>query len=199
MIAWSLNQTVAPTERPVSRVEAKAHLVLDSIDDDTYVDGLIHAATLWAEGFTRRQLVSATYELKLDRFPRGNAPIQVPRPPLSSVTSIAYVDTAGDSQTWAGANYTTDTASTPGRIEPAYGVDYPDTRDQIAAVTVTFVAGFGAASAVPYNYKAAIQQLVAGWYATREPVVVGTTASAVPLSAESLLWHDRVFPLEPAA
>jgi hypothetical protein len=48
-------------------------------------------------------------------------------------------------------------------------LSWPTTRDQINAVIVTFVAGYGAASAVPQYAKTAVKHLIGLWYLHREP------------------------------
>ncbi len=58
-----------PTAEPVSLEEAKRHLRVDGNDEDVDILGLITAAREQAERHTRRQLLTATWDLKLDRFP----------------------------------------------------------------------------------------------------------------------------------
>lgn len=113
-----------------------------------YLSALITAARQHVEDTTRRALITQTWKLYLKRFP---AEIELPRAPLASVTAIAYYDTAGDEQTVAASVYTVDTDSTPGRIYLAPDATWPtDVDDREKAITITFVAGFGAAgSAVP--------------------------------------------------
>jgi uncharacterized phiE125 gp8 family phage protein len=88
---------------------------------------------------------------------------------LQSVTSIIYVATDGTSTTLATTEYQVDATTEPGRVAPAYGKIWPVTRAQMSAVTVVFVAGYGAASAVPDLIKTAMRLLVGCWYEQREP------------------------------
>lgn len=181
----------AATTEPVSLTEARLHLRVDANEDSVLIESLIKAATNQAQIFTHRQFINATWKLILDGFPTE---IVVPRPPLSSVTSIQYVDTAGATQTLATAGYQVDTDTEPGRIREAYGQQWPSTRDEMGAVTVTYVAGYGAtATSVPEDIKAAIKLLVAHWYENREPVVVGSTAVLLPLTVEALLMQRRAW------
>lgn len=111
----------------------------------------IQAARIEAETKTRGVLVTQTWDLHLDNFPGWE--MHIPNPPLQSVSSITYVDTDGTTQTLAADQYLVDTKSQPGRITPAFGLTWPTTRAQTNAVTVRFVAGHGAAAAVPENIK----------------------------------------------
>jgi uncharacterized phiE125 gp8 family phage protein len=186
---YALTQTIAPTIDPVSLAEQKAHCRVDHTDDDAYLLALITAATNTCESFTGRQFINATYTLKLDGFPATDE-IELPKPPLSSVTSIAYIDTAGNSQTVAAADYQVDSSSYVGRIMPAYNAYWPATRDQqYNTVTVTFVAGYGTTAAtVPIRLRQGIKVFAATMYEHREMVIVGTIKAEIPEVCRSL-WY----------
>lgn len=188
----ALTLSVAPAEEPVSRVEAKSHLRVDHSDDDTLIDGLIVAARQWAEGFLQRQLVTATWKLYLDYFPLDGSAIRLPLPPTQSVSSVQYIDEDGVLQTWDASKYILDKESQPARLQPAYEQEYPATRDVPNAVTITFVAGYGLAAAVPGPHKSAIKLVVAELYERREQLVIGAPVSRAPFTAEALLWPDRM-------
>ncbi|HUU35192.1 MAG TPA: head-tail connector protein [Vicinamibacterales bacterium] len=182
--------SVAPTVEPVSVVEAKEHLRVDGGDEDDYIGALITAAREWAETFTRRQFLQATYILHLDSFP---GQIVLPRPPLISVTTVEYVDTAGTTREFSSANYDQLKDTLPGRIVLGYGQSWPSTRAHAQAVIVTYKAGYGtAASDVPMPIRHAVKMLAAHWFENREQTIVGISISRVPVAAEALLWPYRV-------
>ena len=193
----ALNLTTAPAAEPVSTAEAKTHLRIDVSDDDTYIDTLVVVARLYAESFTNRALIDQSWELKLDRFP-ASGPIMIPMPPLDSITSIQYVDSAGDTQTWTSTKYTATTPTgpmaSPGIVVPAYGETYPTTRDVIDAVTITFKAGYGTASTdVPAGIVHGIKTLVAHMYENRQDVVINVNALEVPRTTDFLLLPYKVW------
>jgi uncharacterized phiE125 gp8 family phage protein len=190
-----LSLVYAPALEPVTLAEAKNHLRVDDDSENELIDALRVAAREYVETFTGRKLITQTWDLKLDAFPCERC-IELPFAPVSAVSSISYVDANGDTQTWASSNYTSDTPSgpfaMPGRIVPAYTVSWPTTRNVINAVTVRFVAGYGATvHTTPYLLRAAIKLLVGHWYANREPVVVGSIANDIPLSVQSMLWSFK--------
>lgn len=181
----------APTVEPVSTANAKIYARIDGSDDDTLVASLIVAARQKVEQITRRALITQTWDLYLDAFPSGD--IIVPKPPLQSVTSITYTDTAGDGQTWSSDEYTADTDSEPARIALAFGESYPDTQDVIKAVKVRFVAGYGdAATDVPDAIITAVKMLVTTWYDHRDTIIEGTSAMEVPGTVDALLSSYRI-------
>lgn len=190
----SHNLTTAPTTEPLTVAEGRAHLRVDDSSDNDTIDALITTTRERVEEELGRALITQTWTLTLDRFPHG--PIELPRPPLQSVTSITYIDSDGASQTWGSSLYRVDTAAQPGRITPAYGESYPTTRDVTGAVTVTFVAGYGAAAAdVPRPIRQAMLLLLGHAYAHREIVVAGTIVSPIPQSMDWLLDPYRVWHL----
>jgi uncharacterized phiE125 gp8 family phage protein len=179
-------QTVAPTLSVVSLDEAKDHCAVAGTDHDAYLSALIQRATGVVEGRTSRQLLPATWTLTLERFP---CEIELRKPPVTAVSSIQYIDTAGDTQTLSSDDYQTDLSSNdaPARIKPAYSLSWPTTRSgTYGAVVVTFTAGYASASAVPSILKHAILFLVAHWFSMREAVTEGS-ASEIPQGLEMLL------------
>ena len=180
-MTWaSLSRTVDAAAEILSTAEAKTHLRVEGPDEDTYIAALVKAARMSIEEWTSRATTNQTWVMKLDEFP-GEDLIRLPRPPLSSVTSVAYVDTAGASQTFSSANYTVVTADTPGRIQLVYDADWPATRAQPGAVTITYVAGYGAAaSTVPAPMVHAAKLVLGDLYGLRESSIVGTIRTDNP-------------------
>ena len=176
---WSLTQTSGPSIEPVTTAEAKHHSRVDAGADDAYVAGLIKAARERVEQITGRQLITATYELRMHGFYN---PILLPRPPLQDVTKIEYVDTGGSTQTVSAGIYDVDSHSNPARVHLAYAQSWPSYRSVPNAVTVTYDAGYGdAASDVPSELRHAIKMLVGHWYENREQTIAGTIARPVPM------------------
>jgi uncharacterized phiE125 gp8 family phage protein len=190
----ALSLVTAPELEPVSLDAAKTYLHVDVDDENGLIQELIVAAREHAETYTRRALITQTWDLKLDAFPCSDSGIWLPKPPVISVSSITYVDTNGVTQTWSSSLYETDFPSGPkavkARVQPAYGQYYPITRVGVFnAVTVRFVCGYGAAEeSVPSSIKTAMLVLIAHWYAHREPVVVGSTANEIPATVDAHLW-----------
>ena len=182
-----LKRTVDPVAEPITWAECMAHLRLDDETEKNYIESLIVAAREYAEQATGRALMTQTWELKLDRFPPV---IVVPFPPLQSAT-ISYVDTNGTTQTLGTGVYTVNTSAEPGRIYEAYNQTWPSVRDQEDAVTVTYVAGYTSASAVPQTIKQAMMILVTHWFAVREPIITGTIVADTPMSVQSLLGMNN--------
>ncbi len=201
----SLVLGTAATSDPVSLAEAKKHIRVFTAADDEYIRALITMATDYAQRYQRRQYVHATWKLNLSDFPPE---IFVPLSPLSSVTSLKYIDTSDVEQTLVeDTDFVVDKNSEPGRIMPKRGTTgWPDVQDEIyIAVVLTFVAGEGAdvdaIEAGPNigrfrRVQQAIMILCAHWYEQRETEVVaskGVVIEPVPLSVDALLTMDRLW------
>ena len=186
-LPYSLAVSTGPTLRPVEVSDAKKQLeIADSVNDhDAHLDSLIDLAIECVEYDSRRALVTQTLVQKENCFPDGNY-ICIKKGPLASVTSIAYLDGDGNSQTWASSNYTVDTARKPGAIWLNYNATWPTTRGYVDDVTITYVAGV-AVTAVPQVARQAILLLVTHSFENREPIIVGTTSKALELSYDSLI------------
>lgn len=177
-----------PSAEPVTLSEAKAHLRVTASDEDSLISALTTAARDWAENFTQRAIMTQTWDYLIDAFADE---IELPLPPLQSVTYVKYLDADGVEQTLASTEYTVDTAADRGVVRLAYNKTWPVTRAQANAVTIRFVAGYSATNPVPGAIKAACLLILGELYARRETAIVGAPITTVPLSAENLLWPYR--------
>lgn len=190
----TLKRTSDPASEPVSLGEAKNHLRVDISDDDDLITALITAAREYVEEASRRALITQTWRLSLPQFPAA-VEIELPRPPLQSVTSVTYTDSDGSSSTFASSKYSVDTDSEPGRVRLVYGEDWPsDTLAETNPVQITYVAGYGDGSSdVPQRWRQAILLTVGHWYENREAVATGGgIPKELPLAVERLINMDRV-------
>lgn len=182
-----------PASEPLTVAEAKAHLRVFHSGDDDVIEDMITTAREAVETYLGRALITQTWALKDDDF---EASYRLPKAPLASVASITYVDSNGTTQTLAADQYVVlasgvDRACEPGRIVPAYNVVWPAVRGEPDDVVVQFVAGYGAASAVPQTFKSAMKVLLEDLYEERGSYVTGTIVAALPTAWERTLAPYR--------
>jgi uncharacterized phiE125 gp8 family phage protein len=157
---------------------------------DPMITLLIKSARLKAESLLCRYLITQTVDLYLDGFPDS----EIKLPPLQSVTWISYVDSNGAEQVIAADQYIIDTASVPARITPAFGLEWPEARQQLNSVKIRFVAGYGNASQIPENIKNWILMRVKQNFDQRDAVNVGNIVSEFPHSyVDGLLDSERIY------
>lgn len=132
--------TTEPVCEPVTVADLRTHLRLDTTDQDDMLAGIIAACRKFAEDYQHRTIITTSYQQYLENWPCVIEPV---RPPLISVESVKYIDTAGTEQTLAADQYRVDTASAPGRITRAYSVTYPTLQGVSNQVEINFTAGYG--------------------------------------------------------
>lgn len=191
----ALKLVTVPTTEPLSLTEAKLHLRVTAADEDDLITALITVAREWCEHYQNRAYLTQTWDLTLDAWPSKPRAtwIEIPLPPLQSVTSLTYLDSAGVSATMAAADYIVDTASEPGRLALGYGENWPTvTLRPVAAITVRFVAGHLASGLVPASVKQAMKLLIGHWFENREAILTGSISEQLELTVSALLGHGRI-------
>ena len=181
----SLQLLTPPAAEPVSLAEAKAHLKIDTADEDALIASLVTAARARAEWHTGRAFVTQSWCLWLDAWPRDGI-AALPLPPVQAVSEAAFTAIDGIRSVIAPAAYRLDVASNSLVLSDPHP---PARLRSVSAVEIRFTAGYGDAQAVPAPVKQAILQIVASLYIHRGDDAV------VPTDAAALLAPYRVFKL----
>lgn len=174
---------------PVTLTEAKLHLRVDGIDEDTLINTLIAAATSLAEDYTWRTLMSTVFEYVDDDFDHT---IKLDTYPIAIIDSIKYYDLTNTQQTVPANNYESNLLNSPATIKPASGYYWPDAYIRYDAVTIRFTAGYASAAVVPAAIKQAILMMVSNMYEHREDEITGTIVSGLSFTSKHLLTTYRV-------
>jgi uncharacterized phiE125 gp8 family phage protein len=182
----SLHLITAPARYPVTLIEAKEHLRVDDNNSDAYIDSLIEAATAMLDGrdgILGRCLVQQTWELRL---PDWQQAIEIPLPPLVSVSSVKYLDTGGVEQTLSTSYYDViDQGFGMSVIQPAYGQSYPSVRSQPNAIRIRYVAGYASVSnggltgTIPRPIIQNILNRIGDMYENRQNRIVGNAVNSI--------------------
>ncbi len=177
---------------PVSLAEAVQWARVEFTDDNTLIQDIIAGAREELEGPGLKRAImlqsrcmyfmgfpwSGGYYNRLIRsmgpnpwwLPTAQGIIMLAYPPLQEVTSIKYIDpSSGNLLDIASSQFIFSRNSTPGRVQPQYGVVWPLSRPVIDSVQITYTCGYGAfTSDVPYALKLSLRQMVAAAYENRE-------------------------------
>ncbi len=183
-------RTVAPATTPVSVDELKAHLRVDFTDDDDLISSLLDAATQYFDGYSGilgRVLITQTWAQDFSDFWLND--LVLPLAPVSSVT-VTYYDTANVLQTLDASIYSLLNDARGPFLSLNYGMVWPNHYVRPDAIRALFVAGYGAATAVPVPIKQAIKLLVGDWYESRETAQAGRIA-ALPYAVDALVAPYR--------
>lgn len=162
--------------------------------EDDLISELITASREYCEDITGLALATQTIELYLDDFPCSDR-FDLPKPPLQSVTSVKYKNSAGTETTMTeNTDYLVDTDSTIGRIVLPYSVSWPSfTPYPVNPIKIRYVAGYTSTNLIPKSIKQAMLLLIGHWYANREAVAIGSiTSREIEFSVSNLLAKKRV-------
>lgn len=211
-----LKLVTGPSLEPVTRDEARTFLRLTETAENTLVDELIKASRRSVENYLNLALINQTWQMWLDGFPKdqeyaganawwdgyreasisvlntSSGEIEIPKGPLSSVTSLVTYNDSDTESTFSATKYIVSTAGQYGRIVLKTGEIWPVDLRPADAVKITFVAGYGAdASYVPESIKIAMKQLLSHWFENRESATEGAL-SEMPMSVKMILDPYRV-------
>ena len=196
---------------PISLSDMKVYLRVDGTADDDLIIAYINTAVEAIKQYTRRAIKTETFVFKADGFADANGDdrllqlgpgvhtgsrpyilgggetLDLPFPPLQSVTSVVTYDRGNNALTFSASLYGVDLQS--GRIYLNEGETWPSDLRAQDAVEVTYVAGYGSAS-VPAPILQAIRLHVSGMY---DGTCMGLSAEAMGLLApyrlmDGLAW-----------
>lgn len=183
-------RTTPPAAEPVTLAQAKLHLRVDGSDDDDLITLLIAAARANAEDRLQRTLITTTWVATFASFAGLTLPL--PMAPVQAVSSVAYVDALGASQTLDSSAYRVDLAAALVQPSDAWPSDVASNTSN--AVTVAYTAGFGSTAAdVPAPIRQWLLLAIGDMYANRER---SSDKPAVPQQfADGLLDPYKVWAL----
>lgn len=176
-----------PATQPVTVAELKSFLRIDGTSEDTILEEFIKAATRASENYTGRAFITQTRSLTLDWLPptpqarlrtttgnyfylpqlfNGEGFLDLPYNPILSITSLVTYGLDNAATTFSSSYYTLDTAGSR-LLFNTNSPGLPSNLRERSAVVVTYVAGYGAASAVPHDIKMAIMAFASDMYECR--------------------------------
>lgn len=153
--------TIAPADEPLELSEVKTHCRVDGSDSDTELNSMISAARAFVEDYCGTRLGSQTMVLRCSSFcDFRNLPVA----PVTSISSITYLDSEGVEQTLATSIYEGVLVGLEPHIRLKINQSWPSVRDASDAIRVTVVAGY---SDVPAPVKHAMLLMIGNWFDSR--------------------------------
>lgn len=137
---WAVS--TVPTLEPVTVAELKTFARIDGADEDTLIEGFITSARVAAEHYLNRALLEQSITLKMDYWPGEE--IELPQPPLISITSVSTLTEAGVKTTYSSDNYYIITEAIPGKLLLKQNVTAPtNTARDHGGFEIIYKAGYG--------------------------------------------------------
>jgi len=166
-----------PAEEQITLAEARLQLSLDDDGDsppshplDSLIADKISAAREYCEDYLGRSLAQQTVELSLDQFyasgESSSGAIELPLPPVISITSVIYLDVDGEPITMDEDAYRLDNYSEPAWLFPAYGTTWPAAYAVSNAVKIRALCGYSLrddspeTNPLPAKYRQAMMVLM---------------------------------------
>jgi len=178
-----------PLTEPITLAQAKAHLRVDTMDEDILISSLILTSRLHIEAALGLALITQSWQLTLNAWPKGNA-VPLPLHPVVAVTTVKTIAANGTSTTLAPSATVLD-AGPPARVVNVSQL-WPVVTAAANGIAITLTAGFGpTADDVPAPIRQALLLLVAHWYEHRDPIEIGEPQTAIPKAVSDLLMPYR--------
>jgi uncharacterized phiE125 gp8 family phage protein len=181
-----------PAIEPSTLAEAKEFLRVEISDDDDLIGSLIAAARAHVEAATRRALITQTWRLVFDCWPRSGR-VDVRPAPLRAVVAARVYDSAGASHDMDLQAFIADPAASAIAFAPWA---LPNPGRVAAGIEIDVSAGYGdAASDVPPALVQAIRLLVAHWYENRRIAATTSENGELPATVSALIAPYRMLGL----
>jgi uncharacterized phiE125 gp8 family phage protein len=180
-----------PAAEPLTLAEAKNFLRVEHDADDDLIAALIAAARIHIEAETRRALMTQTWRLVFDHWPRSGR-IDVRPAPLRNFVAARVYDFAGVAHTVDPQAFIVDTASSTIAFAP-WSLTQPGRA--LAGIEIDVSVGFGDADDVPEPLQQAVRLLVAHWYENRRISAGGGEAATLPATLAALIAPYRMVSL----
>jgi hypothetical protein len=199
-----------PAGEPVTPVQMMTQLGMGPVSDQTLAPVLASQLTNYistarrdCENYTRRAFLTQTWLLRKDSFPghnlryewNGYPEIELPKPPVQSISFFKYVDVSGTVQaltvdTTYGANpanpeygyqFVRGSETQSGRLIPPFARPWPPTRMVPGNVIIQFRAGYGGPLSFSISANSAIPSVGGGFIFNPDdaPLLVGDTGTSV--------------------
>ena len=173
-----------PTAEPLTLAEAKAHLRLDTDDENDLVSGLITVAREHLERSAGHCLLTQTWRLHLDSISEDGM-ISIARGPVQAIESLTVYDAEGDPSILPLDGHVLDGIRRPARLMLTQSVK---PGRAVNGIEIDFRAGFGdAATDVPDTLKRAMLTHVAQMFSCRGVVGLEDQPAFIPSGYDRLI------------
>lgn len=159
--------TTEPVVEPLTVEEVKQFGRIDGVSEDTLITGFIRSARVACENYLRRALITQTIKVRYDWWPGER--VELPRPPLISVTKVETLTEEDVSSTYSSDNYYVISEVIPGELVLKFGVTPPENTNRYrGGFRIEYIAGYGTdAGDVPQAIKDGLKLWVMDIYENR--------------------------------
>ena len=178
-----------PQAEPLTLAEAKAHLRLDGSEEDALLLSLIMTSREFLEREAGMCLITQTWRLYLDQWPRDGV-IRIVKSPVQVIQAIHVYDAGGVAGHVSLQDHLLDAEGRPARL---WLRDLPPPGQAVNGIEIEFTAGYGEAGAdVPDTLKRAMLLHVGHMFAFRGVLSPNQQPAGVPDGYDRLIAPFRL-------
>lgn len=178
-----------PSAEPLTLAEVKAHLRLDGAEEDVLLLSLIRTARQFLERETGLCLITQSWRLYLDRWPRDGV-IRLLRSPVQVIQSVRVYGLGGAPVQVSLEDHLLDGAGRPARLWLKHT---PVTGRTVNGIEIDFSAGYGEAGTdVPDTLKRAMLIQIGHMFAFRGVISAEQQPAGIPDGYERLIAPFRM-------
>ena len=166
--------TTFPSVEPITVDEVKTFARIDTTEEDSLLSSSITAVREATEVYLGRALIEQTITLVMDFWP--NMLIELPKPPLLSITGVYTTNESDVDTVYSSSNYFSITSSeSRGKLVLKQGVTAPTNTDRdYGGFKIIYKAGYGDESTdVPTLIREGMKLWTAIFYDTKSLMVNG--------------------------
>ncbi|RWX76157.1 hypothetical protein EPK99_20350 [Neorhizobium lilium] len=172
-----------PVAEPLTLAEVKAHLRLDQTDEDALLLSLIRTAREHLERETGLCLITQSWRLYLDRWPRDGI-VRIARSPVQAIQNARVYDADGDPVDVSLEDHLLDGSGRPARF---WLRNPPKPAQAVNGIEIDFTAGYGEAGTdVPDTLKRAMLIHIGHMFAFRGVISPDQQPAGIPDGYERL-------------
>lgn len=163
----SFSLITGPSDEVLTFADMQLHLSLDPEETEmkSLVEGLITAARVRCETYTRRRFITQQVRFLRDGFDC----LELPIGPIQSVDKVEYIAADGSWTEVPDTDYRLIQSEEPNTLVPSYGNTWPTPRDERANVRIDLTVGYGAeGSDVPADIMQSVKFITAHLFDHRE-------------------------------
>ncbi len=163
-----------PATEPLTLVETKNHLKVETATDDDLIARLIVAARQHVENQIDKVLIEQRWLIFINDWP-GSSEVKLPVSPITEIENLRTYSAEDDASTIDPAHYYSDLAGSPQRLILRGSRIWLKPGRIANGIEIEVTAGFGPdGNDVPGPLRTAMLLLIAHWYENRQPGCSGT-------------------------
>jgi len=187
----AIERVAAPSADVLSLADAKAHMKVDTSDEDSLISAYVAAATslIDGDGWLGRAMITQDWAQWVNQAPGW---VRLSMGPFQELVSVQYYDVDNVLQTATLSDFETRKQGDFVICKPKEDFEWPAAETRQDAIKITYRAGWGdVATDVPPDLVAAIKLMTSHLYENRS-ATTEMKLQNIPMGVQALVGRHRV-------